>query len=640
MIRRGIVYCAVRRMSVVPAFAGSGTAWLHNGHGGTKALLAERACVISKVQPVSSRPRRRARNYFVCAHESRTEGPGSNAKTLAEKDAGLAKSTTPMSSAGEMWSKEDGAKVYDAVVIGSGMGALTAAAELAAKGASVLVLERYLIPGGSAGYFERDGYRFDVGASMIFGLGKEGSMNLLTRALACVGRSVESTPDQVQVRYHLPAGLDVRVHRDYEQFLDVLTERFPHEKAGIRKFYDACWSAFNSLNSMPLASLEEPAYLLRVFAANPLACLNLAWFFPQNAGDVARRYISDPEVLRFIDMECYSWSVMPANLTPMINAGIVFSDRHFGGINYPKGGVGRMTEELASGIESMPGCAVRYGARVTRVLIDASGQATGVELADGSRVSAKTVVSNATRWDTFGSLVGDSDVPESEERFRSRYVMSPSFCSLHLGVRESDLGIDMAESAGMDCHHLVLEDWDNLETARDGDGPIFVSIPSVLDKSVAPAGRHVFHVFTPSWMDEWEGLSRSEYESKKQAIAQKLIRRLEKRIFPGLSNAVELSEVGTPRTHRRFLGRSDGTYGPVASQKLPGLLTMPFNRTSVKNLYCVGDSTFPGQGLNAVAFSGLACAHRIAADLGYVESLPGPLDDAITTLISDARLSL
>jgi prolycopene isomerase len=64
------------------------------------------------------------------------------------------------------------------------------------------------------------------------------------------------------------------------------------------------------------------------------------------------------------------------------------------------------------------------------------------------------------------------------------------------------------------------------------------------------------------------------------------------------------------------LGREDGTYGPIPSRKLMGLLGMPFNRTSIPGLYCVGDSTFPGQGLNAVAFSGFACAHRVAVDLG------------------------
>ena len=104
-------------------------------------------------------------------------------------------------------------------------------------------------------------------------------------------------------------------------------------------------------------------------------------------------------------------------------------------------------------------------------------------------------------------------------------------------------------------------------------------------------------------------------KKKKERAAARLIDRLEA-IFPGISAALDYQEVGTPRTHRRFLGREDGTYGPVPRRKLAGLLGMPFNRTSIPGLYCVGDSTFPGQGLNAVAFSGMSCGHRVAVDLG------------------------
>ncbi|MEM9818864.1 MAG: FAD-dependent oxidoreductase, partial [Cyanobacteria bacterium P01_D01_bin.6] len=239
---------------------------------------------------------------------------------------------------------------FDVVVIGSGIGGLVTATQLAAKGMRPLVLERYLIPGGSAGYFERDGYRFDVGASMIFGFGQQGTTNLLTRALAAVGQHLETIPDPVQVHYRLPDGLSVRVHRDYEQFLTVLGDRFPHERLGIRRFYDTCWQVFNCLNSIELLSLEEPRYVARVFAQNPLACLGLARRLPANVGGLARRYLQDPELLRFIDMECYCWSVVPAAKTPLINAGMVFSDRHYGGVNYPKGGVGRIAEKLAQGL--------------------------------------------------------------------------------------------------------------------------------------------------------------------------------------------------------------------------------------------------------------------------------------------------
>jgi len=494
---------------------------------------------------------------------------------------------------------------WDVVVIGSGIGGLVTASQLAVKGAKVLVLERYLIPGGSGGSFRREGYTFDVGASMIFGFGQKGHTNLLTRALADVGEVCETIADPAQLEYHLPAGLDVAVDRDYESFVARLSARFPHEAQGIRAFYDTCWSVFNCLDAMPLLSLEDPAYLAKVFFRAPLACLGLARWLPVNVGDVARKHIQDPALLKFIDMECFCWSVMPADLTPMINAGMVFSDRHAGGINYPKGGVGVIAQKLVAGLERHGG-AIRYKARVTKVLLD-NGKAIGVQIAGGEEIRARRVVSNATRWDTFGGLIEAQDTPAQERTWRRRYKPSPSFLSLHLGVEASLI------PAGTHCHHLLLEDWQAME---DEQGVVFVSMPSLLDPSLAPPDRHIVHAFSPSSIEAWSGLEPAAYAAKKQADSDRLIARLEAAILPGLAAAIRHREVGTPRSHRRFLGRSGGSYGPVPALRLPGLLPMPFNRTAIPGLYCVGDSCFPGQGLNAVAFSGFACAHRLGADLG------------------------
>ncbi|MBD3880759.1 carotene isomerase [Phormidium tenue FACHB-886] len=498
----------------------------------------------------------------------------------------------------------DVAESFDVIVIGSGIGGLVTATQLAAKGASVLVLERYLIPGGSAGYFEREGYRFDVGASMIFGFGKRGTTNLLTRALESVNVRLETIPDPVQIHYHLPNGLDLKVHRDYEKFLQELFRYFPHEEQGIRQFYDECWKVFNCLNAMELLSLEEPRYLARVFFQNPMACLGLVKYLPQNVGDLARRYIKDPELLKFIDMECYCWSVVPADRTPMINAGMVFSDRHYGGINYPKGGVGQIAQKLVEGLEKA-GSQIRYRARVTEI-VRQGDRAVGVRLASGEVIRAKRVVSNATRWNTFEQLLPKESLPPAEAKWQQRYQKSPSFFSLHLGVKAEVL------PSHTECHHILLEEWQRMEEAL---GTIFVSIPTLLDPSLAPAGNHIIHAFTPCWIEDWRDLSTEDYAAKKEQVTGELIQRLET-IFPGLDAGLDYLEAGTPRTHRRFLGREDGTYGPIPSRKLLGLLGMPFNRTVIPGLYCVGDSTFPGQGLNAVAFSGFACAHRIAVDLG------------------------
>ncbi len=499
---------------------------------------------------------------------------------------------------------------WDSIVIGSGLGGLVTASQLASKGAKVLVLEQYKIPGGSGGSFKRKGFTFDVGASMIFGFGDKGYTNLLTRALKDVGQECETIPDPTQLAYHLPNQLEIAVDRDFKKFITKLIALFPHEKKGINHFYNTCWDVFNCLDSMPLLSIEDPKYLMKVFFKSPLSCLGLARWLPVNAGDVARRHIKDPTLLKFIDIECFCWSVMPADLTPMINAGMVFSDRHYGGINYPKGGVGIIAEKLVKGIEDFGG-EIRYKSRVKKIIFK-KGKAVGVALENNEEIFGRTIVSNATRWDTFGGegindpLVDKDKTPQSETIWKNRYKPSPSFLSIHLGVNGSCI------PSSTHCHHLILDQWEEMESEQ---GVTFLSIPTLLDPSLAPSGNHIVHAFTPSSMDCWENLSNKDYLTKKKEDGDKLISKLEK-LFPNLNQNIIHKEIGSPKTHKRFLSRNKGSYGPIPSMRLPGLLPMPFNTTKIKGLYCVGDSCFPGQGLNAVAFSGFACAHIIGTKLG------------------------
>ena len=506
---------------------------------------------------------------------------------------------------------------FDAIVIGSGIGGLVTASQLAAKGSRVLVLEKYIIPGGSGGSFKRKGYTFDVGASMIFGFGEKGFTNLLTRALNDIAQRCETIPDPVQLEYHLPNNMNIAVNKDYKSFIENLSSIFPHEREGIKKFYDTCRKVFNCLDSMPLLSIEDPSYLFKVFFKSPLSCLGLAKWLPVNAGDVASRYISDSELLKFIDIECFCWSVMPAIKTPMINAGMVFTDRHVGGINYPKGGVGQIAEKFVAGLEKL-GSQIRYKANVKEIIIE-NNCAVGVKLQNGERIFAKNIISNATRWDTFGlannnkGLVKQEFVPKSEYKWSRNYKPSPSFVSLHLGVNKDVIKREF------NCHHIIVEKWADLERER---GVIFISIPTLLDPSLAPEDKHIIHAFTPSSISEWENLSREDYIKKKDEYYSFIIEKISK-IIPEISKNIDHKEIGTPKTHRKFLGRFEGSYGPIPNKKLLGLIPMPFNTTDIKNLYCVGDSCFPGQGLNAVAFSGYACAHKIGAKLNINnEKLP------------------
>lgn len=198
--------------------------------------------------------------------------------------------------------------------------------------------------------------------------------------------------------------------------------------------------------------------------------------------------------------------------------------------------------------------------------------------------------------------------------------------SIHMGIKAEVL------PPGTECHHIIVEDWKEMESPY---GTLFVSIPSLLDPSICPPGTHVFHAFSPDWVDAWTGLEPAEYERKKEEVADSVIAQLEK-YFPGLKAGTVQREVGTPRTHRRFLNRVDGSYGPIPSRRPLGMLGMPFNRTSIQGLYCVGDSTFPGQGVNAVVFSGFGCAHRVLCDIGKEPTIPG-LDGAYNKLLETAR---
>lgn len=98
-----------------------------------------------------------------------------------------------------------------------------------------------------------------------------------------------------------------------------------------------------------------------------------------------------------------------------------------------------------------------------------------------------------------------------------RYTKAPSFLTLHLGIPTSAL------SPSTYCHHIILDDWSTMEDPRR---TLFVSIPTLLDPSLAPDGKHIFHAFTPDWIDSWTSLSPAEYTAAKAAVADDILHRL------------------------------------------------------------------------------------------------------------------
>ena len=492
----------------------------------------------------------------------------------------------------------------DVIVIGAGIGGLTAAALLQKQGFSTVTFEKNSFPGGSCSSFRRDGYLFDAGASVFYGFGKDdrmGTLNLHARIFRLLDIDIRTVPDPVQIHYHLPKGFDIPVFYDRSLFLDSLFRRFPHEEEGIRRFYGELEEVYSILSSLPAGSLEDPLHLAAVGLKHPLKALALGMKTFRSMGCTARKYIRDEELLRFIDIEAYSWALQDALSTPLVNAGICLADRHHGGINYPVGGSGVIAESLVKGVKKSGG-SVRFGSEVTGIVLE-NGAAAGVRLRNGEVCRSRTVISNATVWDTFNRLVPDSRFRVDENRF----LRAPSWFQIYLGVDGAIV------PDGFHVHHILVEDWNTYN--REG-GTVYFSAPSLLDSSLAPEGKHTVHLFVTSESSDWErfGKEREEYRQAKEEYARSIIARAEK-ILPGLSRAVELMVTATPLTHERYLNRHKGSYGPLLKQG-QNVLQKPQNRTPVTNLYAVGDSTFPGQGVIAVTYSGVSCASFIARQFG------------------------
>lgn len=499
----------------------------------------------------------------------------------------------------------------DVIVIGSGIGGLTSAALLQERGFSTLVFEKNRYPGGSCSSFQREGYCFDAGASVFYGFGensKSGTLNLHTRIFRKLGIELPTIHDPVQIHYHLPNGFSLPAYYDRHAFIDALTARFPHEREGIEKFYMELDAVHDILSSLPAGSLEDVFHLASVGVSFPAKTIALALKTFRSMGKTARRYISDEELLRFIDIEAYSWAVQDAVSTPLVNAGICLADRHYGGINYPVGGSGAIPRALCRGIEKSGG-QIRFQSEVTSILVD-NGEAHGVRLADGSEHYAKAVISNATVWDTFNRLVTDSRYRVDENRF----LRAPSWFQLYLGIDASVIPKEFY------VHHVLVDNWENY---NQPGGTIYFSAPTILDPSLAPPGKHIVHAFVTAEADQWQHYDRQNgaYRDAKETLAASIISRTE-RILPGLSNAIELKVLATPLTHQRYLNRFKGSYGPLLK---PGqnVLQKPQNTTRIKNLFAAGDSTFPGQGVIAVTYSGVSCASYIARQFGK------PLDELI-----------
>ena len=488
---------------------------------------------------------------------------------------------------------------YDVIVIGSGIGGLVAAGLLARYGRRVLVCESHALPGGAAHAFQRQGFTFDSGPSFYCGLADPTSCNPLREVLTVLGESIEAVAYDPLGHYHFP-DRTLAVYGDAERYQASLAEISPQAAIELRTLTEKMLAIYRPLGSIPTLALRSDGWLLPLLLQRfPKAMLQL---LPQlrglgrSMGDFVDATVQDPWLRQLIDLECFLLSGMKAHETVAPEMAFMFGERAASVIDYPIGGSGALVEALVRGLKRWGG-RLRLGTHVDKIWVE-HNQTQGVILKNGERVRAKTVISNATLWDTCNHLLEQTDLPENYRQTALDTPAVDSFMHLHLGIRAEGL-------EDLTIHHVVVHDTDKDITTPGNT--CMISIPSVLDPSLAPAGHHVVHAYT---LEPWDGWQRNkEYNAKKEAKAQPLIRALQ-RVIPDICDRITLKLIGTPLTHQRFLRRHRGTYGPAIAA---GQGLFPGCKTPIKGLYRVGDSTLPGIGVPAVAASGILCANSLVS---------------------------
>ncbi|KAL4428146.1 hypothetical protein ABPG75_002235 [Micractinium tetrahymenae] len=520
------------------------------------------------------------------------------------------------SSAGSAAAPAEDVEEVDVVVIGSGIGGLSCAGLLAKYGKSVLVCESHDTPGGAAHAWTvraPDGgglYHFESGPSLYSDMAGRGrGANPLAHVLQALGEPLDL------LRYKnwnvvLPEGTFL-TEVGASQFIDVLHQiRGPEAAEEWRRLQEFMRPLAAAATMLPPVAFRQDAGALRTAAlrylpqllSNGAGAMQLTGPFSKLL-DAAG--IRDPFTRNWLDLLSFLLSGLPADGTIAAEVAFMFSQWYSPDcyLEFPRGGSQAMVDALVRGVEKHGG-RLRLRSHVEQILFE-GGKAAGVRLRGGRIIRARqAVVSNASSPNTLRLLPAEV-VPPTWQQSVADTPLCPSFMHLHLGFDAT--GLD-----GLELHHIVVNDWDLPGGVTAPQNVVLISIASVIDPGLAPPGKHCLHAYVPATepYELWAGLDRrsEEYKRLKEERSRVLWDAVRK-IIPDIDSRVELSLVGTPLTHERFLRRHRGAYGPAIRA---GEALFPWHATPLAGLYCCGDFTFPGIGLPAVAASGAITANSLA----------------------------
>jgi prolycopene isomerase len=496
---------------------------------------------------------------------------------------------------------------YDVIVVGAGLGGMTAASLMAKRGLSVLMIEQQDKPGGSCTSFRRAGVTFDVGTAMLYGFGERGfkPFRFLINELE---EPVEVVAHSTLARMTFE-GQPITFWPDVERFLQELDRLYPDEKEGLRAFYRDLYKMYENIvlkNEVIVPPSEfSPRQGLRRLMTGPLQMLKMQKLLDTSVRSLLDRYFKGEEIIHFFDKLCSAYCYTTSDETPAVLAATMFIDNHIGGVYYPAGGAQMLPNKIEKAFERLDG-QVLYRTLVDEILIR-DGQAYGVRLANGVEILAARVVANVTVWNLYGKLVRPEHI--SPERLAWARGLVPTFPSMTLYL--------VVDRAALPADVLPWEVFIENRTVIDSSD-LTLYVNALVDETLCPPGKLVITAIAPNlepWPSPGSPEDRSDaYFEQKRAEALRMLGQVEQH-FPGFCNHIETLLVGTPTTIERYLLKNGGAVGGPKNMLGQHMLKRLHARSEWKNLYVCGDSTVMATGAPATVVSGVGAANRVLRDL-------------------------
>ncbi len=464
------------------------------------------------------------------------------------------------------------------VVIGAGIGGLTAGALLARRGYRVLILDQALVPGGCASTFKRKGFSFDVGATQVAGLEPGGIHHRifseleidLPAAMPCDPACAVYLPGETQ---------PINVWRNQERWQEERQRQFPGSEAFwqlLATLFKASWAFQGRDPVLPPRNLWDLWQLTK--AVRPGTLITLPYTF-LTVGDALRGYGlgNDQRLRTFLDLQLKLYSQVDAQETALLYAATALSVSHLPqGLFHLQGSMQVLSDRLVEALKREGGqLLMRH--TVEHIQLK-NGKATAVCIRSQTTGEVWTepadhVVANVTVQNLV-QLLGENAPKGYQHRVEKLPPASGAFV-VYLGVDES------AIPSGCPPHIQFL---------YDADGPIgennslFVSVSHPGDGR-APAGQAT--IIASSFVDTRMWWQCEDYDALKQQYTDEAIARLAQ-FFHLTKETIRHQEAATPRTFARYTARAQGVVGGIG-QRIPTFGPFGFaNRTPIKNLWLAG----------------------------------------------------